>query len=90
MFADETVILGGTNSVALNQPTILGISTANTAAAGTTLTASIASVTDPDNVTSGGAITSVVDWAWQIELEPGGFFEPFTKRRRIGREYRPI
>ncbi len=45
-----------------------------------TLTASIAGVTDADNVSSGGAITNPVDWAWESELEPGSnLFSPIVR-----------
>ena len=41
---------------------------------GLTLTALITGVSNADNITVGiptGAVTSPVDWTWQVELEPG-------------------
>ncbi len=82
-FADQTVVIpsgvagsaGNNNSVVVGVPTILG-----TLNVGEELVASIAGVSDADNVSSGGAVTSAVDWLWEVELEPGSnFFEPIVR-----------
>jgi hypothetical protein len=75
VFSDQTLVLVDTgNSVAEGRPTISGIP-----AVGMTLTASIAGVTDADNG-NGGAITGVVDFTWESELEPGSnFFQPIER-----------
>ena len=50
-----------------------------------TLTASIAGVTDNDNITLDnptGAVIGAVDWTWEAELVEGSNF--FTPIRRLG------
>ena len=62
------------NSPAVGQPTIAG-----TPAVGNTLMASIAGVSDADNVPP-SPITSPIDWLWQVELAPGtGVFTPIQR-----------
>jgi len=76
VFADQTIslVVGG-NVPAEGSPTILG-----TPEVGFTLTASIDGVTDADNVSSGGAVTSPVDWVWESELAPdSGLFSPIVR-----------
>jgi Ca2+-binding RTX toxin-like protein len=82
-FSDLTLVLaagvagsaGDNNSLAVGIPTILG-----TPEVGMLLTASIAGVTDADNVSAAnptGTITSTVDWTWESELVPASnFFQP--------------
>jgi hypothetical protein len=78
VFADQTLVLvAGGNTPAMGQPTISG-----TPEVGETLTASIDGVTDPDNVSSAGAVTSAVDWTWESELEPGS--DSFSPIARLG------
>ncbi|MCG6889551.1 MAG: hypothetical protein LJE92_08185 [Gammaproteobacteria bacterium] len=87
-FEDETVIVGNlpgrtentSNSVALGQAAVTGI-----AEVPNTLTASIANVTDADNVSvenPAGAINTPVAWTWESELRPGS--EVFTPIIRVG------
>ncbi|MEO2175970.1 MAG: peroxidase family protein, partial [bacterium] len=76
VFSDIThVLIPNTNSVAMGVPTISGM-----LEAGSTLVASMADVTDEDNINPGnlaGAINGTVDFTWAVELEPGsGVFEP--------------
>jgi len=89
VFDDMTVLLeagaagsaGPNNSVAVGAITV----TPEDGVVGETLFASMAGVTDADNVHVGdpnfadnptGAITGLVDYYWQVELEPGtGAFE---------------
>ncbi|MDX2307392.1 MAG: peroxidase family protein [Hyphomicrobium sp.] len=90
-FADQTidiVDLTGINSRAVGQPTIAeGVSPTTiidgTFNVGEVLTASIAGVTDADNVTAGnptGAVTGTVVFNWQVELVPGtGVFTNITR-----------
>jgi hypothetical protein len=82
-FADQTIVVpagvagsaGNNNNLAQGQPTISG-----TYIDGATLTASIASVTDADNVSTAGAVTGTIDWVWQVELEPeSNFFEDILR-----------
>ncbi|MDE0885431.1 MAG: thrombospondin type 3 repeat-containing protein [Myxococcota bacterium] len=79
IFDDITVILpegaagsaGAINSLAMGAVTV---TPANGGAVGDTLMASLAGVTDADNVSLDnptGAITGLTDYYWQIELEPG-------------------
>jgi len=87
-FADQSVVIpagvagsaGNNNSLATGVPTISGTYTV-----GGTLTASIAGVTDADNVSASnptGAVTSTVDWVWQVELvAESDFFEDILKDR---------
>jgi hypothetical protein len=76
-FADQSLVIGSiagrtentSNSVAVGQPTVLGI-----AEVPNTLAASIGSVTDADNITAAnptGTVTSEVSWTWEEELDPG-------------------
>ncbi|MDH1263226.1 peroxidase family protein [Pseudomonas sp. GD03944] len=68
-FADEAVVLVGGNSGPVGQLVISG-----DAEIGSLLTASIAGVTDADNV--GGVITGPVAYTWQVERVAGsGIFE---------------
>jgi Ca2+-binding RTX toxin-like protein len=76
-FADASITLPGfegLNSDPLGLATITG-----TVASGQTLTASIAGVTDADNISAtnlDGAITGAVAFYWQFEADPGtGVFE---------------
>ena len=96
VFDDVTIVLaagaagavGPNNSVAVGDATI----TPDVGLLGETLTASVAGVTDADNVHIGdpnfadnqtGAITGLVDFYWQSEQEPGtGFFSNI--RRLVG------
>jgi Ca2+-binding RTX toxin-like protein len=85
VFADQTVVLDTVapiNSVAVGAPTISG-DTPPLFEVGETLTASIAGITDADNVTAenpAGDITGPVLWTWQVELDPGtGIFEPIER-----------
>ena len=87
VFDDVTIVLAAgaagaaasNNSVAVGDATI----TPDVGVLGETLTASLAGVTDADNVHIGhpefpdnptGAITGFVDFYWQSEQEPGGGF----------------
>jgi len=80
VFSDTIVTLPlgsiGGNSPAMGTPTISG-----TPDVDLTLTASIAGVTDADNVSSGGVVDQgAVSWTWESELEPGSdFFTPITR-----------
>jgi hypothetical protein len=84
-FADQDLVLDppGNNAVAVGQPTISGAPIV-----GSTLTASIAGVTDADNVSTGGAVTRPVDWIWQVELDPGtGVFTPIVRVNGAGDDF---
>ena len=35
------------------------------------MTATLGTVTDADNVSSGGLVITTVAWSWQVELDPG-------------------
>lgn len=79
-FADETVDIALVeNTLAAGQPTIAG-----DFLAGGVLTASVAGVTDADNVTGtnpDGAVTGTVVYNWQVELIPGS--GAFTNIERV-------
>ena len=80
---------GDDNTPAVGRPTVTGL-----AEAGSTLTASIDSVMDADNITLDnptGAVTSAVAWTWESELDPGtGVFEPIIRDGGIGGNGDPI
>jgi Ca2+-binding RTX toxin-like protein len=95
VFDDMTVVLtagaagaaASMNSVAVGDATI----TPDVGVLGESLTASLAGVTDADNVHLGdpdfadnptGAITGLVDFYWQSELEPGSGL--FSNIQRLG------
>jgi len=91
-FSDQTVVIpagvagsaGNNNSLAVGSPTISG-----TPDLGMVLTASIAGVTDADNAT--GAVTGIVDWIWESELEPGSnFFQPIVRLDGIDANGNPV
>jgi len=71
---------GDNNSPAMGQPDIMG-----TAEVGETLTVEIGGVTDADNVSTMGAVESLVSWTWEVELaddpeEAGSnFFTPIVR-----------
>jgi Ca2+-binding RTX toxin-like protein len=74
-FSDQTLLIagtaggrpGGNNSLATGQPEIIG----DGLVPAQVLTATLGTVTDADNVSSGGLVTTKVAWNWQVELDPG-------------------
>ena len=89
-FSDITMVVplgtagsaGNNNSLPVGLPTISG-----TPELTMPLTASIAGVTDADNVSSGGAVTGTVNWIWESEIDPGSnTFEPILRVATSGDE----
>ena len=96
-FSDQSVVIGSiagrtentSNSVALGQPTISGVSQVPNL-----LTASIVGVTDADNVTAAnptGAINNAVSWTWEAELRPlTGIYTPIIRAGGVNGNGDPI
>ncbi len=89
VFDDLTVVLaaGAAGAAASNNSVAVGDATVTPAPGilGAILTASLAGVTDADNVSLDnptGAITNFVDFYWQSELEPGSGL--FSNIQRLG------
>ncbi|MFZ6049903.1 peroxidase family protein [Pseudomonas sp. CR3202] len=74
-FADQAIVLGGSNSAPAGSLRIDD----PTPAVGQLLTVSAADVTDADNTATGGAIVGPISYFWQFEARPGsGVFEDIT------------
>ncbi|MCO6055363.1 heme peroxidase, partial [Pseudomonas sp. MOB-449] len=90
-FTDGVIDLSGTDALPVGAVSISD----GTPEVGTLLTASLAGVTDADNVASAGAITGPVSYYWQVETNPGtGIFDDITfvaageVSRATGRNFR--
>jgi len=91
-FADQILVIdvvAPINSPAVGQPTISGITDV-----GFVLTASIAGVTDADNVSAvppGSVDPAAVSWTWQSELDPGtGDFTPIVRELGLNGNGDPV
>jgi Ca2+-binding RTX toxin-like protein len=86
-FSDATIVLRqGLNAEPVGQLTILDATgqPVGTPVEGETLSVSIASVTDADNVSSGGAVTGPVSYVWQFDPRGDGVFEDIVIATGLG------